>query len=133
MNHPSDDALLLLAYGELEGEATAEVERHLASCAPCQERFLSLDRGRVAVEWTIAGSRRPLARWTAVTILAAAAAVATILLVGRPAPADRSPGWPPPRALKWSATAGYLAGGEALITIDAQLTRLEQEWSYARP
>jgi anti-sigma factor RsiW len=132
MNHPHEDDLLLLAYGELDAAATAEVERHLASCAPCQERFLSLDRGRVAAEWAIAGSRRPLARWTAVTVLAAAA-VAAILLVGRPAPADRSPAWHPSGALKWSATAGYLAGGDAVITIDAQLTRLEQEWSYARP
>ena len=31
------------------------------------------------------------------------------------------------------ATAGYIAGGPALVQIDSQLTRLEQERDYALP
>jgi len=135
-NHPDQDDLLLLAYGELDPVATADVERHVASCAECHERFLSLERGRVALEWTTtapARTRRQVVRWggAALAALAAAAAVAAILLTGGPSSDERSSGWPGQRP--WSATAGYIAGGQPLITIDAQLTRLEQERSYVRP
>jgi hypothetical protein len=134
MNHPQEDNLLLLAYGELDPMAAAEVERHVASCAECHERFLRLERGRVALEWTTtapARTRRHVARWVALTALAAAAAVAAILLTGGPSSDERPRRWPEQR--DWSATAGYIAGGQPLIAIDAQLTRLEQERSYARP
>ncbi len=131
MNHPHEDDLLLLTYGELDGAAAAQVERHLAACAPCHELFIRLARSRVAVEWATARLARRVARWTVVSLLAAAAAVAAITLAGRPSPTDRPPGWP--RPLEWSTTAGYLAGGRAVIAIDAELTRLEQGWSYARP
>ena len=33
----------------------------------------------------------------------------------------------------WSATAGYVAGGKAMVEIDAQLTLLEQERYYGLP
>jgi len=133
MNHPHEDDLLLLAYGELDPAATADVERHVASCAECHERFLRLERGRVALGWTTTAPARPrrhIVRWAALTGLAAAAAVAAILLTGRPSD-ERPSGWPEQRP--WSATAGYIAGGQPLIAIDAQLTRLEQERSYVRP
>jgi len=134
MNHPSDDDLLLLAYGELDPAAAAEVERHVASCPECHQRFIRLERGRVALEWTTtvpSRARRPVVRWAALTILAAAAAAAAILLSGAPSQDARPPGWP--QQHEWSATAGYIAGGRPVIAIDAQLTRLEQERSYARP
>jgi anti-sigma factor RsiW len=134
MNHPSDDELLLLTYGELEPAAAANAEHHVASCAECHERFISLERGRVAVDWTLtvpSSARRPAVRWGALTVLAAAAAVAAILLTGGPSSHDRPRRWPEQR--EWSATAGYIAGGHSLITIDAQLTRLEQERSRVRP
>ncbi len=57
--------------------------------------------------------------------------IAGVLLAARPSAHDQQSGWAPP--LEWSATAGYVAGGKAVITIDAQLTRLEQGWSYGRP
>ncbi|HMJ58551.1 MAG TPA: zf-HC2 domain-containing protein [Gemmatimonadales bacterium] len=128
MTHPQADDLLLLAYGELEPGLTADVEQHLASCAACHERLLRLERGRVALDST-AGVR--VAPWAALTALAAAAAVAAVLLTGGPSQHDRPRSWPEQRA--WSATAGYIAGGQPLIAIDAQLTRLEQERSYVRP
>jgi len=134
MTHPQEDDLLLLAYGELDPAATAEAERHLASCAECHERFLGLERGRVAVDWTPpvpSSARRPVVRWAALTVLATAAAVAAILLTGGPSSDDRPRGWPEQR--EWSATAGYIAGGRPVIAIDAQLTRLEQERSYVLP
>jgi anti-sigma factor RsiW len=134
MSHPHEDDLLLLAYGELDPGATADVERHLASCAECHERFLHLERGRVAVEWTRtapARTERHVVRWAALTALAAAAAVAAILVTGGPSSDERPRRWPEQR--EWSATAGYIAGGQPLIAIDAQLTRLEQERSYVLP
>ena len=134
MNHPHEDQLLLLAYGELDPTAAGEVERHLAACAECGERFTSLERGRVALEWTAtepSRARRPAVRWAALTLLAAAAAAAAIVFTGAPPPDGRPRGWPEQR--EWSATAGYIAGGQPLITIDAQLTRLEQERSYVLP
>jgi hypothetical protein len=63
-------------------------------------------------------------------LLAAAAVLAAVLLT------DSGPGgasqeqWAP---TTWSATAGYVAGGKAVVDIDAQLTRLEQESRYGRP
>jgi anti-sigma factor RsiW len=137
MNHPNHspaDDLLLLAYGELDPRATVDVERHLALCAECHERFLRMERGRVALEWTTvapAQTRRHVVRWAALTALAAAAAVAAILLTQRPSLDEQPSGWPGQRP--WSATAGYIAGGQPLIAIDAQLTRLEQERSYVLP
>jgi anti-sigma factor RsiW len=135
MNHPPEDDLLLLAYGELDAAATADVERHVATCAACHERFLRLERARVAVDWTaeptIRSGERRVAPWAVLTALAAAAAVATILLTGGPSSDERPRSWPEQR--EWSATAGYIAGGQPLIAIDAQLTRLEQERSYVRP
>jgi anti-sigma factor RsiW len=137
MNHPHEDDLLLVAYGELDAPAAAEVERHLASCATCREQFIRLERGRVALEWATwptAQSKRP-ARWgrggAALTVLAAAAAVAAVVIARGPSRDDRPRAWPEQR--EWSATAGYIAGGRPLITIDAQLTRLEQERSYVLP
>ena len=134
MNHPHEDDLLLLAYGELDPAATADVERHVASCADCHERFLRLERGRVALEWTTAArarTRKHVVRWAALTVLAAAAAVTAILLTGGPSSDERPRNWPEQR--EWSATAGYIAGGQPLIAIDAQLTRLEKERSYVLP
>jgi len=129
MTHPHEDDLLLLAYGDLE--ETADLERHLAGCAPCRERFLTLERSRVALELATERRLQPKLRWAAVAVLAAAAALAGVLLNGRQSAHDQQSGWAPP--LEWSATAGYVAGGKAVITIDAQLTRLEQGWSYGRP
>jgi hypothetical protein len=138
MNHPNHspaDDLLLLAYGELDPVAAAEAEGHLALCAECHERFMRLERARVAVDWaagpTIRLGKRRVASWAVLTVLAAAAAVAAVMLTGGPSSQDRPRGWPEQR--EWSATAGYIAGGRPLIAIDAQLTRLEQERSYVLP
>ncbi len=134
MNHPHEDDLLLLAYGELDAPAAAEVERHLASCAACREQFIRLERGRVALEWTTAPTARPgrrTARWAGLAVLAAAAAVAAVVIARGPSRDERPRGWPERR--EWSATAGYIAGGRPVIAIDEQLTQLEQERSYARP
>ena len=136
MSHPHEDDLLLLAYGELDATSAADAERHLASCAMCHERFMMLERGRVALEWTTAApapARQPAARWGALTVLAAAAAVAAIILTGGPPPDARPRGEEWPRQREWSATAGYMAGGRPVIAIDAQLTRLEQERPYVLP
>jgi len=129
MNHPHDDQLLLLAYGELaHGEAT-QVEAHLTTCDTCRAELERLERARVALDWVVPRQRRP-ARWIAIG-LAAAAVLATVLLTrvgsrgGGPEP------WLPVHV--WSPTAGYIAGGQPLVEIDAQLTRLEQERSYVLP
>lgn len=129
MTHPHEDQLLLLAYDELPAADAAGLEAHLATCAVCRDDLARLERARVAVDWAAPKPRRS-ARWI-VAGLAAAAAVAAILLTGRPSVDERPSGWPGQRP--WSATAGYIAGGQPLIVIDAQLTRLEQERSYVLP
>jgi len=128
MNHPHEDQLLLLAYDELPAADAAGLEAHLATCAACRDDLARLERARVALDWAPQPGRP--ARWI-VAGLAAAAAVAAILLTGGPSPDERPRAWPEQR--EWSATAGYMAGGQPLIRIDAQLTRLEQERLYARP
>lgn len=128
MNHPTGDELLLLAYGELSEPVATDLDSHVAGCAVCREHLAQLDRARVALDVALP-ARRPFPVWAGIA-LAAAAALA-IVLIGRLDPSRGGEGWTPPTT--WSATAGYIAGGQSLITIDAQLTRLEQERSYVRP
>lgn len=136
MIHPHEDDLLLLAYGELDETAAAELERHLKTCDSCRDQLIRLEQARAALSWTLSQQGRParsMWRWVAVGALAAAAAVAGIVLGGRPQQDEQSvvARWPQP--LELSPTAGYLAGGKAVITIDEQLTRLERERSYGTP
>ncbi len=127
-SHPDEDRLLLLTYGELPDHDAAEVELHLTACPACRAALARLERARVALDVGLP-RRGARTRWIAVA-LAAAAVLAAVLLVRTP-PERGEPGWQPHS--EWSATAGYIAGGQPVIAIDAQLTRLEQERSYARP
>lgn len=130
MNHPTEDELLLLAYGELAEHRAAEVESHTARCPACQRALAQLERARVALDVAMPVGRRPVPFWTWFAI-AAAAALAGVL-ISEPSPSrSAGDGWSP--TTTWSATAGYVAGGKVLEDIDAQLTRLEQEWPYGRP
>ncbi len=130
MNHPTDDELLLLAYGELPGTEAAAIESHTAACRACQETLAQLERGRAALDVALPPRRSSARAWIAL----AAAAVVAGLIVARPG-APPAPGpterWTP--TTTWSATAGYVAGGHAMADIDAQLTRLEQELPHGRP
>ena len=132
MNHPTDDELLLLAYSEL-GAGSAVAESHVAACPTCQARLERLERARVALD--VALPARPPRRhltWAAVGLaLAAAAVLAGVLIIRTGLSRDADRRWNP--TTTWSATAGYVAGGNAMVDIDAQLTRLEQERYYGLP
>jgi hypothetical protein len=130
MNHLDDDRLLLLAYGEVPEPEAAEMEGHLAVCPDCHARFVWLERSRVAALLAARAPAMRTARWVGAG-LAAAAAISAALLV-RPGDSHAPErAWRP--ASVWSATAGYVAGGTAMVEIDAQLTRLEQERYYGLP
>ena len=131
MNHPTEDQLLLLAYGELAERLVCEIESHVAACAACADQLAQLERARVALDVALAERRRPVVVWAALGALAAAAAVAGLLFTRAPSSDAARRGWNPTKV--WSATAGYVAGGDAMVDIDARLTRLEQEWPYGRP
>lgn len=127
MNHATDDELLLLAYGEVPEPQNWEIESHVAVCRTCRATLAELERGRVALD--IASPPRP--RSARMWIALAAAAVLAGLVMARPGPArDPTTRWTP--TTTWSATAGYVTD-RAMVDIDAQLTRLEQGWSYGRP
>ncbi len=132
MNHPTDDELLLLAYGELPEQHTIEIESHIALCTECAHQLAQLERGRVALDVALPQRRQPVVTWVALGALAAAATIAGVLLT-RPVPSRDAAvhGWNP--TTLWSATAGYVAGGNAVVDIDAQLTRLERERYYGLP
>lgn len=129
MNHPSDDQLLLLAYGELPVSEAAAAEAHLAACPACRAQLEWLERPRVALDVAMPRRRRRVTPWIAA--LAVAAAVAAVFFVDVDPPPRQDRAWRP--SAVWSATAGYVAGGRAMVEIDAQLTRLEQERYYALP
>ena len=132
MNHPTEDQLLLLAYGELAEPEVAAIESHLAACPGCANQLSRLERASVALEVALPERRPRVVAWTALGALAAAAAIAAVLLIGTvPSQNATARGWNPTTV--WSATAGYVAGGSAVVDIDAQLTRLEQERSYGLP
>ena len=123
MNHPTGDELLLLAYGELPAADVARVETHLGECTACRLQFTQLDAAHVALDIGGAPRRRVASRWL-LGALAAAAVLATVFLASSAPPRPVNPGWRP--TATWSATAGYVTSG-AMLEIDAQLTRLEQE------
>lgn len=132
MNHPTEDELLLLAYHELPEARAIAIESHLAACAACAGQLKELERARVALDMSVPDRRPRLVAWAALGTLAAAAAIAGVLLIRTvPSRDGVARGWNPTKV--WSATAGYVAGGSAVVDIDAQLTRLEQERSYALP
>ena len=131
MNHPHLDELLLFASGELMESRLNDVASHVQTCVRCQDLLTQLDQSLVALGGSFPRGSRSLARpavWGVVAL--AAAATLAVVFIG---PSGESPraGWTP--TTSWSRTAGYVAGGTAVLDIDAQLTRLEQERSYDRP
>ena len=135
MNHPHPDELLLFASGELLEPHMAELVQHVTACATCRDELARLDRSLVALAGSWGGARRArqIARsavWSGVAL--AAAATLAVVFIRQPNESEPTrAGWTP--MTTWSANAGYVAGGKALVDIDAQLTRLEQEPHYARP
>jgi len=132
MNHPHPDELLLFASGELLEPRMTELALHLGACATCEHELARLDQSLVALggSWSRRSRIARPAVWSGVAL--AAAAAFAVVFIRQPDESERArAGWTPMRT--WSANAGYVAGGKALVDIDAQLTRLEQEPHYARP
>ena len=123
MTHPTDDALLLLAYGDLDGPERDTLSRHVAECADCRRRYDALDRARAAIDWSLAGEPRRSPRRTAaiVGLMARAAALAALIVT------PRRPSGAPLAVL----VPRYSSPG--LAPIDSMLTRLEQEPTHAIP
>lgn len=131
MSHPSENELLLLAYGELPVSRAAEIETHTAACRTCREALTQLERGRVALDVAMpTRPRRPAIIW-ATAALAAAALLAGIMITRSGPARDTTERWTP--TTTWSATAGYVTGGQTMMDIDSQLTRLERERYYGQP
>lgn len=129
MNHATDDELLLLAYAELPAADVARVEGHLAQCGTCRAEFARLEAAHAALD--VAMPRRRRRAWWLAAGLAAAAVLAAVMLTHSSPSESVVSGWRP--TSDWSATAGYVTGGRAMVEIDAQLTRLERERSYGLP
>jgi hypothetical protein len=130
MNHPTEDQLLQHAYAELPGPRAAEIESHITACRACGATLAELERGLVALDVALPPPRRSTSRWIAIA-LAAAAVLAGVVITKQGPARDPMEHWTP--TTTWSATAGYVAGGKAMVEIDAQLTRLEQERYYGPP
>lgn len=125
MTHPTDDQILLHAYGELPDAERPELEAHLKGCAPCRDRFRVIEESRIALDWGL--ERRPSARtrrlaWLALPLAAGIGAL--ILSRGSGSRPSDHPAWQPHVAA--SSTAGYVTGGATFIAIDSQLNQLEQ-------
>ena len=131
MNHPTDDELLLLAYGELAAKRAADIESHIAACPGCAHQQAQLERGRVALDMAIPARRRRSVFARGALALAAAAVIAAVIIIQRGPPREPVERWTP--TTTWSTTAGYVTGGKAMVDIDRQLTRLEQERYYGLP
>lgn len=127
MNHPTEDQLLLLAYDELPDDQAAHVESHIDTCGACQVKLAQLERARVALDLATPARRRSPIVWATLT-LAAAAVLAAVVIPKAGTPRAATERWTP--TTTWSATAGYVTGGKAMLDIDAQLTRLERERYY---
>jgi anti-sigma factor ChrR (cupin superfamily) len=128
MKHPTEDQLLLHAYGEL-AEPHA-IEAHVAACGECAQQLAQLERGRVALDIAVPARRSTAIVWSTVALAAAAALAAVVITKFGPShqPAAH---WTP--TTTWSTTAGYVTGGKPMMDIDVQLTRLEQGRYYGLP
>ena len=126
MNHPTTDELLLLAYGDLPEADARLAEAHIATCATCREALARLDQPRALLETAIPRRGR-ISLWVPAA-LAAAALLAAVLVTRTSTSRPDEAAWQPVSI--WSANAGYVAGGRAVVEIDAQLTRLERERPY---
>ena len=130
MNHPTADELLLFVYDELPEDRAAQFESHIESCGACQRELAQVERGRAALEFALPPRRQRAIVWTALA-LAAAAVIAGVVLARSGVVPDPGRHWTP--TTTWSGTAGYVTGGKAMLDIDVQLTRLEQERYYGLP
>ena len=131
MSHPTEDQLLLHAYGELPAPHALEIESHVAGCNGCADRLTQLEQGRVALDVALPPRRHPAALVWGTLALAAAAVIAGVVITKGGPSRDPTERWAP--MTTWSTTAGYVTGGKAMMDIDAQLTRLEQERYYGLP
>jgi hypothetical protein len=123
MTHPTDDLLLLAAYGELAAPVGDEVAGHVAGCVECRERFARFERTRVALVLALRPVRRRRrlgALVGAAGALVAAAVLAFVLLRERPETGGLS-----------LAVPRYAV--PELAPIDSLLTRLEQGRPYGLP
>jgi anti-sigma factor RsiW len=130
MNHPTEDELLLLAYDELPQDQAVHVESHIDTCEACQDKLAQVERARVGLDLATPARRRSPIVW-ATLALAAAAVLAAVMIPKAGTSRDPPERWTP--TTTWSATAGYVTGGKAMLDIDAQLTRLERERYYGLP
>ncbi len=130
MNHPTEDELLLLAYGELPDPRAAEIDSHAAACRTCHEKLAQLERARVALNVAVPAGRRKAIVWATLALAAAAGLAGMLIIKSGP---SRDPGARWMSTTTWSATAGYVTGGKAMADIDAQLTRLERGRYYGLP
>lgn len=123
MNHPSDDELLLFAYGEAD-----QHQEHLAGCAECRARLAMIEEGRTILDLGTESPARPArlralrALWLGLPL---AAGIGALLLW----PKNQAPTEPSWHSTVSSSAAGYVTGGQ-LMALDSQLTRLEQGASY---
>lgn len=122
MNHPSDDELLLFAYGEAAG-----LDTHLQGCAECRARLQKVEEARTAIDL---GLERPVRRRRAWIPVAAIAAGLAGLVIAKAAMVPDPDFGSFPRSdwqstLSGSAQAGYVTDNE-LMQLDARLARLEQ-------
>ena len=131
MSHPTDDQLLLLAYGELPAPRASEIETHIETCAVCAQQIAQLERGRVALDVALPARRRRAATTVWGTVALAAAVLAAVTMLKSEPSGDQTERWTP--TTTWSTTAGYVTGGKAMADIDVQLTRLERERYYGLP
>jgi len=123
MNHPTNDELLLLAYGE-----APEHEGHLARCVDCRSHFALVEEGKLLLELGSARSRaRTGAAWIPVA-LAAGIVGFLMMAVPREQMPELTPHWRPTLA---ASPAGYVTDRE-LIELDAQLRRLEHGGMYGQ-
>ena len=95
MNHPTEDELLLLAYGELPDLRAAEIDSHAAACRMCQEKLAQLERGRVALNIAVPAGRRKAIVWATLALAAAAGLAGMLIIKSGP---SRDPG------ARWTST-----------------------------
>ncbi len=124
MNHPTEDLLLLYAYGETADGDMEFVEDHVAACPACEVRLGEIERLRVKTERGFARPRRRDHRLMPVAAMLAAAAVLAVVVLARS-------GNPGRQALAITdrpilSPSGYFAGGPELAAIDSLLNTLER-------
>ncbi|HVT08758.1 MAG TPA: zf-HC2 domain-containing protein [Polyangia bacterium] len=127
---PTRARMLELIYGELQPEARAEVDAHVAGCTACRAELKALESTRVLARRTLAADQPPPRAHAAIMRAAATAARPAAAPVAKAVPAEKPSAWAWLRG-KWTLPTFATVGAVAVFLLASRIF-LEPDKTYQR-